>query len=141
MRCQNCGNYEASFHYRSNINGEITEQHLCQECAQSMENSMFTGSMAGIMPMQMQGDDFFDSFFRSTFSYPVIPGMAGGYRQVAPIRSNLEEKVIPLDAGAEIKNRRELNVLRGEMEAAIKAENFEKAAELRDEIHRKEKSL
>jgi len=106
-----------------------------------MENSMFTGSMAGIMPMQMQGDDFFDSFFRSTFSYPVIPGMAGGYRQVAPIRSNLEEKVIPLDAGAEIKNRRELNVLRGEMEAAIKAENFEKAAELRDEIHRKEKSL
>ena len=33
MLCQNCGNHEADFHFNSNINGDITELHLCSECA------------------------------------------------------------------------------------------------------------
>ena len=33
MKCENCGNNEVTFVYRSNINGKITEKHLCSRCA------------------------------------------------------------------------------------------------------------
>ena len=33
MKCENCGKEEVSFHYTSNINGNITEKHLCADCA------------------------------------------------------------------------------------------------------------
>ena len=45
---------------------------------------------------------------------------------------------VPLEADDTLKQRRELNVLRQQMQAAIEAEEFERAAELRDEIDRKE---
>ena len=33
MICDKCKNKEATFHSRTNINGKITEVHLCDECA------------------------------------------------------------------------------------------------------------
>ena len=33
MKCTNCGKNEANYHYTSNINGNVTERHLCAECA------------------------------------------------------------------------------------------------------------
>ena len=33
MKCENCGNNEVTFVYRSNLNGKITEKHLCADCA------------------------------------------------------------------------------------------------------------
>ena len=33
MLCQSCGKKEATFHYTSNENGNITELHLCHDCA------------------------------------------------------------------------------------------------------------
>ena len=33
MKCTNCGKNNASYHYRYNINGTVTEAHLCPECA------------------------------------------------------------------------------------------------------------
>ena len=29
MKCQNCGKNEATFYYKSNINGRVMESHLC----------------------------------------------------------------------------------------------------------------
>ena len=31
MKCQNCGKNEATFYYRSSINGRVMESHLCPE--------------------------------------------------------------------------------------------------------------
>lgn len=45
---------------------------------------------------------------------------------------------VPFEADDTLKQRRELNALRQEMQTAIDTENFERAAELRDEIYRRE---
>lgn len=34
MKCENCGKNEVTFVYQSNVNGQITEKHLCAECAE-----------------------------------------------------------------------------------------------------------
>jgi len=33
MKCQKCGKNEVNFHYSSNVNGCVTETHLCSGCA------------------------------------------------------------------------------------------------------------
>ena len=33
MKCERCGQREATFYYQSNINGKVTQVHLCPECA------------------------------------------------------------------------------------------------------------
>ena len=33
MKCDRCGKNEATFHYKTNINGRVTEAHLCPDCA------------------------------------------------------------------------------------------------------------
>jgi len=33
MKCQECGKNEVNFHYSSNVNGSVTETHLCSDCA------------------------------------------------------------------------------------------------------------
>ena len=37
MKCTNCGMNNATCHYRYNINGKVTEAHLCPDCAAKME--------------------------------------------------------------------------------------------------------
>lgn len=36
MKCENCGKNEVTFIYQSNVNGQVTEKHLCSECAEKL---------------------------------------------------------------------------------------------------------
>ena len=36
MKCQNCGRNEATYYYKSSINGRVTETHLCADCARKL---------------------------------------------------------------------------------------------------------
>ena len=36
MKCERCGKNEATFYYKSSINGKVTELHLCPECAEAL---------------------------------------------------------------------------------------------------------
>ena len=36
MRCDGCGKNEATFYYKSNINGKVTQIHLCPQCAEEL---------------------------------------------------------------------------------------------------------
>lgn len=49
------------------------------------------------------------------------------------------ESRIPADAGEDIRRRRELGALREQLSAAVQAEDYEKAAELRDKLRAMEK--
>lgn len=157
MKCEKCDN-EAVFHYQSTINGEKTEYHLCADCA---KNAGF-GEMLGFRPRSM-----FDAFFRepfggfmnSFFSEP-FGSLADGFFGKSPFAATLtapsvkiavgepekateseESKTdnIPEDAGEEFRAKRELHALKHQLKSAIKAEEFEKAAELRDKIRELEK--
>lgn len=163
MKCQNCGKYEANFHYSSNVNGHITEQHLCQECAATMEGSVFAGAQREMedgpnvqqslfYPESMfDGNSLWDnmtnmsrSIFSDFWNSPKIVMISPatykpGPSMVSSAPADTRVKSIPVDAGDKFKKRREINKLRSEMISAVKEENFERAAELRDQIYSLEK--
>ena len=161
MKCTNCGKNNASYHYRYNINGTVTEAHLCPECAAKMAPNMQLASGGGMLDSMMRNffnDDFFgsgffgnsllgDGFFgRSmfspmmTFGIPamLMPGVeirypSQGQPQEAPAQEQNNSQVDP-----ELSKRREINALREQMKAAAEAEDYEKAAQLRDQLHKLE---
>ena len=140
MRCSKCGNNEAVFFYSTDINGEKSKGCLCAGCAREegmMGPDMGFGSFGGML------SDFFAperSLLRSfgSFGAPlrsimapsmVMPAVNAGCAPCGEAESR-----IPADAGADIKRRRELGALREQLNAAVQAEDYEKAAELRDKL-------
>jgi len=86
-------------------------------------------------------DNMTGGFFSDFMGYPQIVMINPSVnRQRAPrpaahMQASPKENRIPVDAGEDVKRRRELNKLRNEMSTAVKSENFEEAARLRDEIY------
>jgi protein arginine kinase activator len=143
MKCQNCGNNNAVFHYQANINGRKIEQHLCADCAEK----------AGLSEDNFFGGDIFDTMlsnFFSGFSMPsrsffpefgrvMIPVMSFPRIEFAVKKDEADEEKVTADKTAVEKDevmsrRREANLLREQLRAAVDSEEFEKAAELRDKI-------
>jgi len=148
MKCQNCGKNEVSFHYTSNVNGAVTETHLCSECAmqagydvESMFDlgnmfddllplsSMFgnRGGISGFMPLAvpMVSTD-------RLVPFRVRPRPALDRQRIAKgCECCTETKKEHVEVDETMSKLRELNV---ELRAAIESENFERAAEIRDQI-------
>ena len=139
MKCENCGKNEVTFVYQSNINGQVTEKHLCSECAEKLG---YTQKIAAHSQRMMQnffgnslfGNSFFDDFFAD------MPALQAAPAQQAE-SAQQEQKTDDL-VGKEEQSRfaymRHLNALKMEMKKAVHQENFERAAELRDEIRKLE---
>jgi len=120
MKCEKCNDREANFHFSSIINDEKTEMHLCDECAREAQFEFFR-------PIEAQFELFrpMAAAFAAPFgSFSPAPRSTIGRREVS----------IPLDAGDDIRHRRELSALRHQLEEAVKGENFERAIELRNAI-------
>ena len=159
MKCENCGKNEVTFIYQSNINGKVTEKHLCSECAEklgytqkiaahnrSMMQNFFGGSLLG--------NGFFDDFFSPM---PSLMGRSGWLLEdpfddffaempalsAAPVQQQEEQQKQQNDlVGKEEQSRfaymRQVNALKLEMKKAVHQENVERAAQLRDQIHQLE---
>ena len=109
MKCQNCGKNEATFYYRSSINGRVMESHLCPQCAQKL------GLMQNMRQPLMDSlwdDDFFTRPFR------MLEPLLGGFGSRL-----LTEFPEPVDVTQETQLRH-----------AVETENFEEAAKLRDQL-------
>jgi len=154
MNCQRCGKNEVSFHYSSNVNGKVTEAHLCSQCAAEsgydVDKLLAQGRLfdqSGSFNLNQLVDIMFPVHGASGFiplaipmvrTNPMLPYTArartGRIEQDTPhvcgcgksIARDPEEKV-----DEEMNMRRELNA---QMRAAVEKEEFEKAAELRDRI-------
>jgi protein arginine kinase activator len=156
MKCDNCGKEEVNFHYTSNINGTISEKHLCAECATKIGIEGKPGP-EGADPNRpdMSFEEIFADLFGMrpnrrmfggygmmlpTFVIPtvgvIIPTAAGGAEAAQKPAERPAEVNVALDE--EMKKRRELNILRAQMAKAAEAEDYEKAAALRDSIRRLE---
>jgi len=172
MKCSRCGNNNTTFHYRSNINGQITEMHLCAECAQKagitpekifgnsvfgneffgngmFGNSLFGGSLFGNSVFGNGFGSMFDTMFSNLyrdFFAPMTRGFFSDFGGFMPAigpsmfemfvgnGEEAEKQKVAAAPDAELNRRRELNALREQLNNAIKAEEYEKAAELRDKI-------
>ena len=133
MKCTKCGKNEVNFFYKSNINGEVTEHRLCTECAEEM------GLMQDVFA---RSRNFMSSFFEDSFERIAMPFMHSARNFLGRTNGESERKECSCkscdtekrDADPELNRRREINALRNQMKIAADAEDFEKAAEIRDRI-------
>lgn len=150
MKCEHCGKNEVTFVYQSNVNGQVTEKHLCGECAEKLGYTQKLAAHSRSMMQNFFGGGLFDDFFTP------FPSLLGHMNRMlespfddffadmpalgAPAEAKQEpqksqDTLLEQEEQNEISKTRRLNALRLEMQKAVAAENFERAAELRDEIH------
>ena len=155
MKCEHCGKNEVTFVYQSNVNGQVTEKHLCGECAEKLGYTQRLAAHSQRMMQNLFSGSLFDDFF-TPFPSLLDRGMRmlenpfdDFFTDMPALGAPAEEKEASpkpqdtlLEQGEQdqISKTRRLNALRLEMQTAVSQENFERAAELRDQIHSLEKT-
>ena len=149
MKCQKCGANNANTHVKTVINGEIKEYDLCSECAKKMgytnifgnfedEFSGLLGSFFGnSLPARTQATRC--DFCGSSYSDIAKSGHVGcakcyeifGDQLLPSIRRFGTKKA---EKSAEMTKKDKIKALKKELDKAISEQNFEHAAELRDQI-------
>ena len=150
MKCEHCGKNEVTFVYQSNVNGQVTEKHLCSECAEKLGYTQRLAAYSQRMTRNLFGGGLFEDFFTP------VPSLLGRMNRLledpfddfftdmpalgAPAEAKQEapkpqDTLLEQEEQNAISQERQLNALRMEMQKAVAAENFERAAELRDQIH------
>ena len=156
MKCKKCGKDEVNFHYSSNVNGVVHQTHLCSECASQSgidfgrmfdSSSMFSGfspfgTRSRLMPMTMLGFDPIAMLGIDPAAVFVTWPQAGlPEAECACGGSSCETSVPETDEAqvdGDMKKRREINILKEQMRLAAENEDFEKAAQLRDQVKQME---
>ena len=142
MKCQNCGKNEATFYYRSSINGRVMESHLCPECARQL--GLVQDMRRPMMSSFWDDDDFFTRPFR------MLEPLLGGFgsrlltefpepvdvtRQAQQAVAEAPEDALVDKAEQErFSLQRQRNALQTQLRHAVEAEDFESAAKLRDQL-------
>ena len=118
MKCQNCGRNEATYYYKSSINGRVTETHLCADCARKL------GYVQRMQPDSFFGDDFFSHPFR--LFEPLLGGFGNRLLTEYALVDKAEQERFSL--------QRQRNALQTQLRHAVESEDFESAARLRDQL-------
>ncbi len=155
MKCENCGKNEVTFVYQSNINGQVTEKHLCSECAEKLGYTQKVASHSQRMMQNFFGNSFFgDSFFDDFFSpmpslfgrmnrllenpfddfFDAMPALSPAVSNQETAQEEKKDDLVGKEEQGRFAYMRQMNALKLEMKKAVHQENFEKAAELRDKI-------
>ena len=159
MLCQHCGKNQATTHIKTILNGEIKEQMLCSECAQKLHGSSWFDQLGLFGP-----ESFLGSFFGNEprAQEPVqetrCPKCGSSYSDIvrsgkvgcADCYSTFRSRLLPLiqrihgntkhtgkmagRASAQAKLTSKLEQLKNQLNEAIQQQEFEKAAQLRDQI-------
>lgn len=162
MLCQSCEKRKATTHIKTILNGELKEYNLCPECAAKLGYDSFFGNFG------VDIDKLFGSFMEGTsigktakrcpdcgasFDDIARSGKVGCancydvfYEELLPSIQRIHGRThhtgkLARSAGTEIKIKNEISKCRSELEQAIKEQEFEKAAELRDKIREFEKNI
>ena len=162
MLCQSCEKRQASTHIKTILNGELREFDLCPECAAKLGYGSFFNNFG--FDIDKLFGSFMDSnegrkktkrcnFCGSSFDEIAKTGKVGCahcyeefYDELLPSirrihgRTNHTGK-LARSAGTEVKVKNEIAKCKAELEQAIKTQEFEKAAELRDKIKELEKNI
>lgn len=160
MICELCKNHQASTHIKSMVNGEYSELWLCADCASKKgygnffaqtgtDFSSFLGNFFGDgLPSRTSasrckrcGSSFADiarsgkvgcSECYSEFYDDLLPS-------IQKIHGNIQHTgKVAANASADVKIARKIEKTRQELAIAVKNQNFELAAQLRDKINEME---
>ena len=140
MICQHCKENRATFHYKSNINGFVSDSHYCQDCVQMLSATFAFVPKAeqeikGFLQEPFFGNIFGQAVPQRDMSYARQRGTEAVKTAVFP---EIKEGHIPQKASEHLRKRRHLNEQKAKLNAYIVAEDFEQAAILRDEIFKQE---
>ncbi|MBN1825915.1 MAG: UvrB/UvrC motif-containing protein [Candidatus Eisenbacteria bacterium] len=163
MKCDKCGEREASVHYTEIKDDQVREMHLCDQCA-SEKGFTVSGGAGGIgtpnllagMAEEAQGElgegaeplrcDHCGLTY-ARFKASGRLGCAHCYdafqaplvpllRRIHGSRRHLGK--IPRQAGEEHRRAREIRNKKERLDACVRREEYEEAARIRDEIRRLE---
>lgn len=126
MKCYSCSRNEAESRLLVNYMGHSAEIHLCTECLEGLRQ--YASSI--LKEVREKGLVSTQPYAWPNFELSVPPQIiADG------------EDTPPMDVGEEIRRRRRLGELKENLRDAVRNENYESAAALRDEIFRIEKEV
>ncbi|WP_100405964.1 UvrB/UvrC motif-containing protein [Bacillus solitudinis] len=171
MKCQECGQRQATLHFTKIINGKKTEFHICEHCAKE-KGEQFPGSNSFSIHQLLSGLLHFEQPInaeqgKSTENTELSCEKCGmTYEQFtrvgrfgcADCYQNFDSKLepllkrvhsgnhvhagkIPVRIGGGIQLKREIDSLKKNLRAHIEQEEFELAAEVRDQIRLLEKQI
>ena len=169
MFCDECKKGPAAMHITKIINNEKTELSLCEKCAKKYQqelgfnfdsNFSFHKFLTGILEIDGNAntENQLIEYLRcekcgadySQFQQTGRLGCAGCYDKFANKLNILLKRVqgsnihcgkFPKRSGSDLRVEQEIKTLRNKLQSLVSAEEFEKAAEVRDEIRKLEKSL
>jgi protein arginine kinase activator len=158
MVCDNCGSGDAVVHLTQIVNNEMSTYHLCEKCAaaKGLETSPesvnipltdFLAQMGKTSSDQAVDSDSACDFCGLTFAdfretgrlgcphcYATFETQLRGLlRRIHGATQHVGKVYLPPDASASDMEKR-LEGLRRKLQRAVDAEDFERAAELRDKI-------
>lgn len=167
MQCEKCQKESANVHITQFINGKKTERYLCEQCARKEKlNLEFPQS-----PLYNELNNLLGVFFnqpkvankqvveeecpncKSSYSKIAAQGRMGCsecYQYFEPYLEPALRKIhganqhrgkIPRRLGASFRINREINDLKIRLHAAVEKEEYEKAAEIRDQIKELESKI
>lgn len=171
MLCQRCQERPATVHLTKVINYEKNELHLCEVCAksagselgflfepnfsfQSLIASLLEGDQVNFLEQPSAGGEIQCQNCGLTFTDFRSGGLLGCGECYRYFKAGLEPLLkriqggnlshagkVPKRTGGLVRIRKEISELKKQLQNAISQENYEKAAELRDEIRRREQEL
>ncbi|MFC4323870.1 UvrB/UvrC motif-containing protein [Litchfieldia salsa] len=174
MICQECKKRPATLHFTKIVNGDKTEVHICEHCAQDKgEMLMFSGNngfsihnlLAGLLNIEPQvSEPTKDAFQKNevlqcekckmTFQQFAKVGRFGCsncYKTFGDHLNPILKRVhsgntthngkIPKRIGGSIHTRKQISELKAKLQEYISLEEFEKAAEIRDQVRALERNI
>lgn len=170
MICQKCQERPATIHLTKVVNFEKTEIHLCEVCAKSAGNELgimvepnftFQNLIAGILESEMgmfqhpnaAPQELHCRNCGLTFSDFRNRGLLGCGECYSSFQTGLEPLLkrvhgstthtgkVPRRTGGKVRLRKEMDQLKLQLQRAINGEEYEKAAQIRDEIRRLQNEL
>lgn len=166
MQCQICNKNGATIHLTEITDGVRSEMHICEHCAQEQGIAVkshipINELLSGLLAVQPSDDELSDSsdqqlacpncgFTLDQFRKEGVLGCPHDYEVFEkPLRSLIEKahngKIahcgkLPSKTSTNAKRQMKLSNLRRQLEAAVRSEDYELAAELRDKINKKNKT-
>ncbi|MGM8216216.1 UvrB/UvrC motif-containing protein [Bacillaceae bacterium W0354] len=163
MRCQKCQENEATVHYTQVINGQKSEVHLCDQCADQEGYMNFTNNglsihqfLTSMFPFDqavshkqtvqpnsslkcehcgLTYQDFRNKGkFGCSHCYEAFESYLDPILKRVHSGNVLHVGKIPKRAGGNLHKQRELEQLKDELQQLIQQEAFEEAAQVRDKI-------
>lgn len=161
MLCEICGKNQATVHYTEIINNEATESHLCEDCARKKGAILkphfpLADLLAGLidfkipLTLEEEGRGRCSRCGLTYSDFKKIGRLGCGQcydtfkESLAPLLkrvhgSNEHVGKSPTKAGKAMPATQQLRQLRERLQKAIRREEFEEAAKLRDRIREIEK--